>query len=139
MTLLSIGKVSDSPGQGKGQGDKGKKGKKGKGMIEAAPQKIQPVYFGDDMGRVICTMAIGDDVSRMPRTFTQQANNNIYTCNHHHHHHDHDYDPTATGQYLYLQIAIMMMMMLIVVIIIIVRSHLGSSVRVACEARVVVG
>jgi len=29
----------------------------------------------------------------------------------------------------------MMMMMLIVVIIIIVRSHLGSSVRVACEGR----
>ena len=42
--------------------------------------------------------------------------------------------PAATGQYLHLQIAIMMMM-LIVVIIIIVRSHLGSSGRVACEGR----
>ena len=42
--------------------------------------------------------------------------------------------PAATGQYLHLQITIIMMM-LIVVIIIIVRSHLGSSVRVACEGR----
>jgi hypothetical protein len=63
VTLLSIGKVSDPPysdkgkGQGKGQGEKGKKGKKGrkgkkgKGMIEASTQKIQPLYFGDDIRR----------------------------------------------------------------------------------------
>ena len=42
--------------------------------------------------------------------------------------------PAATGQSLHAQLAIMRMM-LIVVIIIIVRSHLGSSVRVACEGR----
>ena len=42
--------------------------------------------------------------------------------------------PAATGLYLHLQITIIMMM-LIVVIIIIVRSHLRSSVRVACEGR----
>ena len=40
----------------------------------------------------------------------------------------------ATGQYLHLQITIIMMM-LIVVIMIIVRSHLASSVRAACEGR----
>ena len=40
----------------------------------------------------------------------------------------------ATGQYLHLQITIIMMM-LIVAIMIIVRSHLASSVRVACEGR----
>ena len=78
VTMLSIGKVSDPPnndkgkGQGKGQG-KGKKGKKGKGMIEAGTQKIQPVYFGDDMGRVICTLATGDDVNRIPATVPQYA------------------------------------------------------------------
>ena len=55
VTLLSIGKVTDrshndkGKGQGKGQSGKGKKGKKG--------QKTQPVYLGDDMGRVICTLA----------------------------------------------------------------------------------
>ena len=42
--------------------------------------------------------------------------------------------PAATGQYLHLQITIIMMM-LIVVIMIIVRSHLASSVRAACEGR----
>ena len=42
--------------------------------------------------------------------------------------------PAATGQYLHLQITIIMMM-LIVAIMIIVRSHLASSVRVACEGR----
>ena len=42
--------------------------------------------------------------------------------------------PAATGQYLHLQITIIMMM-LIVVIVIIVRSPLRSSVRVACEGR----
>ena len=82
VTLLSIGKVSDGPnngkgkGQGKGQSEKGKrgkKGKKGKGMIEAGNQKIQPVYFGDDMGNVICTLATGDDVNRIPATVSQNA------------------------------------------------------------------
>jgi hypothetical protein len=43
--------------------------------------------------------------------------------------HYHCIHPAATGQYLHWQIAIMMK--LIVVISIIVRSHLGSSVRVA--------
>ena len=67
VTLLSIGKVWDPPfnnqwpGQGKGRG-KGKKGKKG-----------QPVYFGDDIGRVICTLATGDDVNRIPVTFPRNA------------------------------------------------------------------
>ena len=42
--------------------------------------------------------------------------------------------PAATGQSLHAQLAIMRMM-LIVVIITIVRSHLGSSVRVGCEGR----
>ena len=42
--------------------------------------------------------------------------------------------PAATGQYLHLQITIIMMM-LIVAIMIIVRSHLASSVRAACEGR----
>ena len=37
---------------------------------------------------------VGNDGSAL-----RQANNNIYTCNHHHR--DHDYDPTATGQYLH--------------------------------------
>ena len=45
----------------------------GKGMIEAGNQKIQPVYFGDDMGRVICTLATGDDVNRIPATVSQNA------------------------------------------------------------------
>ena len=54
-------------------GKKGKKGKKGKGMIEAGTQKIQPVYFGDDMGKVICTLATGDDVNRIPATVSQNA------------------------------------------------------------------
>ena len=84
VTLLSIGKVSErllllndkGKGQGKGQSEKGKKGKKGnkgKGMIEAGTQKIQPVYFGDDMGKVICTLATGDDVNRIPATVSQNA------------------------------------------------------------------
>ena len=71
VTLLSIGKVSEPPytdkgkGPGKGQG-KGKKGKKGKGRLEAGNQRVQPVYFGDDMGRVICTLAFGDSANRTP-------------------------------------------------------------------------
>jgi hypothetical protein len=82
VTLLSIGKVSDPPsnhkgkGQEKGQG-KGKKGKKGKGMIETSTQKIQPVYFGDDKGKVICTLATGDDVNRMPATISRYAHVDI--------------------------------------------------------------
>ena len=55
----------------------------------------------------------------------------LLACHHHHHHRHH---PAATGQYLHLQITIIMMM-LIVVIMIIVRSHLASSVRAACEGR----
>ena len=58
-------------GHGKGQGEKGKKGKKGnkgKGML-----CTQPVYFGDDMGRVICTLATGDDINRIPATVPQNA------------------------------------------------------------------
>ena len=87
VTLLSKGVVSDPPsndkgkGQGKGQGEKGKKGKKGikgKGMIEASAQKIQPVYFGDDMGRVICTLATGDDIKRIPATVPRNAYVDIY-------------------------------------------------------------
>jgi len=86
VTLLSIGKVSDAPnngqgkGQGKGQSQKGKtgkKGKKGKGMIDAGTQKIQPVYFGDDTGKVICTLATGDDINRVPATLPQNAYVNI--------------------------------------------------------------
>ena len=86
MTLLSIGKVSDAPnngqgkGQGKGQSQKGKtgkKGKKGKGMIDAGTQKIQPVYFGDDTGKVICTLATGGDINRVPATLPQNAYVNI--------------------------------------------------------------
>ena len=42
--------------------------------------------------------------------------------------------PAVTGQSLHAQLAITRMM-LIVVIITIVRSHLGSSVRVGCEGR----
>ena len=58
VTLLSIGKVSEPPytdkgkGPGKGQG-KGKKGKKGKNRLEAGNQRVQPVYLGDDIGKVI--------------------------------------------------------------------------------------
>ena len=75
VTVLSIGKVSDPPNndKGKGQGKKGKKGKKGKGAIDAGNQKIQPVYLGDDMGNVICTLATGDDVTRIPATVSQNA------------------------------------------------------------------
>jgi len=68
---------------GKGQGEKGKKGKKGtkgkkgKGMFEACTQKIQPVYFGDDMGRVICTLATGDYIHQIPATVPQNAYVNI--------------------------------------------------------------
>ena len=78
MTLLSIGKVSEPPytdkgkGPGKGQ-SKGKKGKKGKGRLDAGTQRVQPVYFGDDMGRVICTLATGDDINRIPTTLTRYA------------------------------------------------------------------
>jgi hypothetical protein len=46
-------------------------------MIEAGSQKIQPVYFGDDMGRVICSLATGDDVNRIPATVPQNAYVNI--------------------------------------------------------------
>ena len=82
VTLLAIGKISDerinakAKGQGKGQGEKGhtgKKGKKGKGVNDAGTQKTQPVYLGDDKGRVICTLATGDDVKRVPATFPRYA------------------------------------------------------------------
>ena len=78
VTLLSIGKVSEPPytdkgkGPGKGQ-SKGKKGKKGKGRLEAGTQIVQPVYFGDDTGKVICTLATGEDVKRIPVTLPQNA------------------------------------------------------------------
>ena len=74
VTLLSIGKVSD---QGKttarAEGKKGQKGNKGKSMSEAIAYKIQLVYFGDDMGRAICTLATGDDINWIPATFHQNA------------------------------------------------------------------
>ena len=71
----------------------------------------------------------------------------LLACYHHHHRHHsaaagpydsksyyHCIHSAATGQSLHAQLEIMRMM-LIVVIITIVRSHLGSSVRVACEGR----
>ena len=76
VALLSIGKVSHPPlgVKGKGQGRcRGKgKGKRGKGRIEAGTQQVQPVYFGDDIGRVICTLATGDDVNRIVATLPLQ-------------------------------------------------------------------
>ena len=69
VTLLAIGKLSHPllRVKGKGQGScRGKgKGKRGKGRIEASTQQVQPVYFGDDVGRAICTLATGDDVNRI--------------------------------------------------------------------------
>ena len=62
--------------KGKGQGEKGKKGnhgKTGKGMIEAGTQKMQPVYLGDDEGRVICTLATNNSVNRIPSKLPQNA------------------------------------------------------------------
>ena len=82
LTLLCIGKVSNPPnsdkgkGQGKGQsekGNKGKKGKKGKDKIEKGMQQIQPVYFGDDKGRVICILATGDGLKQIPATVPQDT------------------------------------------------------------------
>jgi hypothetical protein len=73
--------VTRGRGQGKGQGEKGKKGKKGTkkgmGMFEASTQKIQPLDFGDDMGRVICTLATGDYIHQIPATVPQNAYVNI--------------------------------------------------------------
>ena len=79
VTVLYIGKVSVLPNndKGQGQGEKGKTGKghgkNGKGMIEAGTQKMQPVYLGDDDGRVICTLATGDVVNPIPVTFPRNA------------------------------------------------------------------
>ena len=78
LTFLSIGKVSGPPptdkwkGHGKGHGKAGK-GKKGSGRIEAGFPQVQPVYFGDDTGKVICTLANGEDVKRIPSTLHQNA------------------------------------------------------------------
>ena len=73
VTLLSIGKVSvQGMLPGKGQG-KGKKGKRGQGRSEAGTQNVQPVYFGDDNGKVICILAIGELVNRIPSTVSKYA------------------------------------------------------------------
>ena len=77
VTLLAIGKLSHPllRVKGKGQGScRGKgKGKRGKGRIEAGTQQVQPVYFGDDVGRVICTLATGDDVNRIAAALPRNA------------------------------------------------------------------
>jgi len=71
VRVLSIGKRCSVPaakGKGKGGGkDKGKsKGRgKGKGGKDGGWQDCQVVYLGQD-GYTICTMALGDDVSRIP-------------------------------------------------------------------------
>ena len=36
-------------------------------------QPIQPVYFGDDRGNVICTVATGNSVSRIPAASRENA------------------------------------------------------------------
>ena len=78
FVFLPIGKVSSPPptdkwkGHGKGHG-KVRKGKKGSGRIDAGLPHAQPVYFGDDAGKVICTLAIGEDVKRIPATLPQNV------------------------------------------------------------------
>ena len=59
-------------GRVRGRG-KGQPGNKGRGGTVVGMQKVQPVYVGDDNGRVICTVATSDDVVRVPITFPQNA------------------------------------------------------------------
>ena len=42
-------------------------------MSDAGTQKTQPVYFGNDKDRVICTLAMGDDINRIPTSSQQNA------------------------------------------------------------------
>ena len=67
VTLLCIGCEWDPPYryQWKGRG-------KGQHKREEA-ETGKPVYFGDDNGRVICTLASGDIVKRIPDSFPRNA------------------------------------------------------------------
>ena len=77
LTFLSIGKVSRPQptdkwnGHGKEHGKVGK-GRKGSGKIEAGFPQVQSVYFGGDAGEVICTLATGEDVKRIPGTLSPE-------------------------------------------------------------------
>ena len=74
VTVLSIGKVSVLPNnaKGKGQSEKGKKGK-GHGKKGKGDEKMQPVYLGDDEGRVICTLASNNNVNQIASKLRQNA------------------------------------------------------------------
>ena len=80
VTLLSIGKVSESS-KGKGaSGHKGKPGKnkggvkgKNKQAQPSAPQQSVVVYFGDNEGYIMCTLASADAVKRVPNAASRLA------------------------------------------------------------------
>ena len=69
VRMLSIGKPEQSKGTCKSTGKAHGKGK-GKGANKAAGkqsvQLSQVVYFGDEEGYIVCTLASGDDVQRVP-------------------------------------------------------------------------
>ncbi len=67
VRLLSKGKTADAPAsKGKAKG-KGKGKSKGKGKEQGpSTQKVRSVYFGDSCGYILCTLAFGEDVRRIP-------------------------------------------------------------------------
>ena len=68
VRYLSESKVNETRGKGKGDAKgKGKKGKKGKGDAKGKPEtgSQQAVYFGDDSGLTVCTLAFDGDLKNV--------------------------------------------------------------------------
>ena len=67
--MLSIGKPEQCKGKGKSTGKAQGKGK-GKGANKGAGkqnvQMSQVVYFGDEEGYIVCTLASGENIQRVP-------------------------------------------------------------------------
>ncbi len=70
VRVLSIGKPEQGKGKGKSKG-KGKGANKSAGKQNA--QMFKAVYFGDGEGYIVCTLATGADVLRMPPTSALNA------------------------------------------------------------------
>ena len=74
--MLSIGKPEQGKGKGKGTGKVQGKGK-GKGATKSAgkqnAQMMQAVYLGGEDGYIVCTLATGADVQRVPPASTVNA------------------------------------------------------------------
>ena len=67
VRVLSIGKPEHCKGKGKSMGKaqgKGKGAKKGAGKQNV--QMSQVVYFGDEEGYIVCTLASGENIQRVP-------------------------------------------------------------------------